>query len=406
MQFLGILVLILIVTTLVGHYSSRIGIPAVIGQLVVGIVLGPAILNWIQPNEFIHFFSEIGVIILMFIAGIESDLKLLKKYLKPSFLVAIIGVIVPMSMAYGIGIFYKMSNSESLFLSIIFAATSVSISVAVLKELNVLQGKAGATILGAAVVDDILAVIILSVMISLVGTGSNSNSLLITFGGQILFFIAIYFVVKFLAPIMAKLGQNLFVPVGPTLMAMILCFGMAYLADLLGLSSVVGAFFAGIAISQTEVRNEVDKSIEPIGFAIFIPVFFVSIGLNMKLTGLGSYIDFIAILTLTAVISKLFGAGLGAKLSHFTISESYMVGAGMVSRGEMALIIAQIGYQSKLISSSYYSAIITAIILTTLLAPFLLKHSAKLSSKNNVIFDPNDIDFEAENRFINANLYD
>lgn len=406
MQFLGILVLILLATTFIGHFSSRIGIPAVIGQLIIGIVLGPAILNWIQPNEFIHFFSEIGVIILMFIAGIESDLKLLKKYLKPSFLVAIIGVIVPMTMAYSIGLLYKMSNSESLFLSIIFAATSVSISVAVLKELNVLQGKAGATILGAAVVDDILAVIILSVMISLVGTGSNSTSLVITFGGQILFFIAIYFVVKFLAPIMAQLGKKLLVPVGPTLMAMVLCFGMAYLADILGLSSVVGAFFAGISISQTDVRNEVDRSIEPIGFAIFIPVFFVSIGLNMKLTGLGDHIAFIAILTFTAVISKLFGAGLGAKLSSFSFSESYMVGAGMVSRGEMALIIAQIGYQSKLITSSYYSAIITAIILTTLLAPFLLKHAAKSSSKTQSIIDQNEIDFEAENQFINANLYD
>ncbi|WP_125763396.1 cation:proton antiporter [Companilactobacillus hulinensis] len=382
MGFLGVLVIILITTTIVGHYSSRIGIPAVIGQLLVGIVLGPAILNWVRPSEFIHVFSEMGVIILMFIAGIESDLKLLKKYLKPSILVAILGVIVPVVLTYGLGIMFNLGFKESLFISVIFAATSVSISVAVLKEMNVLNGKAGATILGAAVVDDILAVIILSVMVSLLGEGKESSSgtsLVMTFAMQLLFFIAIYFVVKFLAPYMAKIGEKLFVPVGPTIMALILCFGMAYLADLIGLSSVVGAFFAGIAISQTKVLEEVDHSIEPIGYAIFIPVFFVSIGLNMTLNGIQHDLWFIIILTIIAILSKLVGAGLGARLSKFTFAESYMVGAGMVSRGEMALIIAQIGYQSKLISSDYYSAIISAIILTTLLAPFLLKHAAKLS---------------------------
>ncbi|KRK81317.1 cation:proton antiporter [Companilactobacillus nodensis] len=380
MVFLGILVLILITTTIVGHYSSRIGVPAVIGQLLVGIILGPAILNWVKPTEFIHVFSEMGVIILMFIAGIESDMQLLKKYLKPSFLVAILGVIVPVVLTYGVGTMFHMNATESLFLSVIFAATSVSISVAVLKELDVLNGKAGATILGAAVVDDILAVIILSVMVSLLGGGKNSSggpSLLITFAEQIIYFVAIYFVVKFVAPYMAKIGEKLFIPVGPTIMAMILCFGMAYIADLIGLSSVVGAFFAGIAISQTKVRDEVDRSIEPIGYAIFIPVFFVSIGLNMTLNGIEHDLWFIVVLTLVAIISKLFGAGLGARVSKFSMNESYMVGAGMVSRGEMALIIAQIGYQSKLISSDYYSAIIAAVILTTLIAPFLLKHAAK-----------------------------
>lgn len=140
MGFLGILVLILIATTIVGHYSSRIGVPAVIGQLLIGIVLGPAILNWVKPTEFIHVFSEMGVIILMFIAGIESDMQLLKKYLKPSFLVAILGVIVPVVLTYGVGMMFHMNAVESLFLSVIFAATSVSISVAVLKELNVLNG--------------------------------------------------------------------------------------------------------------------------------------------------------------------------------------------------------------------------------------------------------------------------
>ncbi|MCD2257327.1 cation:proton antiporter [Agrilactobacillus fermenti] len=382
MTFLGILALILIATSLVGHFSARIGIPSVIGQLIVGIILGPALLNWVHPDEFIHIFSEIGVIILMFMAGIESDLGLLKKYLRPSFIVAILGVVLPVLGTFGVAEMFQMNFKESIFLGVIFAATSVSISVAVLKELNVLSGKAGATILGAAVVDDILAVVILSVMVSLLGgtagdAASNGPGLLVTSVEQILYFIAIYFVVKFVAPFFAKIGERLYLPVGQTIMAVILCFGMAYIADLIGLSSVVGAFFAGIAISQTSAKQVVDAHIEPIGYAVFIPVFFVSIGLNMKLDGITSDIWLIVILTVVATITKLVGAGLGAYLSKFDLRTSYMVGAGMVSRGEMALIIAQIGYQAKLISSEYYAAIIAAIILTTLLAPFLLKSAVK-----------------------------
>ena len=148
---------------------------------------------------------------------------------------------------------------------------------------------------------------------------------------------------------------------------------MAYVAELVGLSDVVGAFFAGIAISQTSAKETVDHHIEPVGYALFIPVFFVSIGLNMSFNGLGKQLGFIAVLTVVAVLSKQLGAGAGAKLAGFTGASSLAVGAGMVSRGEMALIIAQIGYQAKLMSASRYSAIVAAIILATLLAPFLLR---------------------------------
>lgn len=374
MAFLGSLTLILIVTTVVGHFSARVGIPAVIGQLLAGILLGPAVLNWVRPGEFIHIFAEIGVIILMFMAGIESDLQLLKKYLKPSVIVACLGVLIPIGGTLLIGPLFGIHGKENWFIAVIFAATSVSISVAVLKELNILSGKAGATILGAAVVDDVLAVVILSVMVSLMGTATGgSSNLALTFAEQLLFFVGLYFVVRFIAPYLAKLGNKLFMPVGPTLMAVILCFGMAYVADLIGLSSVVGAFFAGIAVSQTKVKKTVDQHIEPIGYAIFIPVFFVSIGLNMTLSGIQHDWLLILVLTVVAVVTKLIGAGLGARVSKFDWQTSYLVGAGMVSRGEMALIIAQIGYQAKLLSTDYYSAIVSAIILTTLIAPFMIK---------------------------------
>lgn len=225
-----------------------------------------------------------------------------------------------------------------------------------------------------------LAVVLLSIMVSLIGTKAGTDTqipLALTFLEQLIYFAAIYFVMRFIAPLLARLGTKLLNPVGPTIMAMILCFGMAYIANLIGLSAVIGAFFAGIAIAQTHVAHEVDQSIEPIGYAIFIPVFFVSIGLSMSLAGIEHDLLLIIVLTIVATLTKLLGAGSGAKWAGFSSNEAYLVGAGMVSRGEMALIIAQIGYQSKLISDDYYSAIITAIILTTLLAPLLLKHAAR-----------------------------
>jgi len=376
MELLRDLTLILLATTIVGHYSTRIGIPAVIGQLLVGVIMGPAMLGWLKLNGSLESFAQVGVIILMFIAGLESDLQLLKRYLKPSVLVAILGVIVPVAGSYLVAISYNLPLTESLFISIIFAATSVSISVEVLKEMNALNSREGTTILGAAVVDDVLAVVILSVLVSTTGTavgGHTSSNLLVTTILQVIYFMAIYLVVRWLAPYMVKSGERVLIPMGPTLMAIILCFGMAYVAETVGLSDVVGAFFAGIAISQTSARSVVDRHIEPVGYAVFIPVFFVSIGLNMDFNGLNKQLGFIAVLTIVAILTKLIGAGGGAKIAGFSWDSSAAVGAGMVSRGEMALIIAQIGFQAKLMSPVRYSAIVAAIILATLVAPFLLR---------------------------------
>ena len=389
MELLRNLTLILLATTIVGHYSTRIGIPAVIGQLLVGVVIGPAMLGWISLTHVLESYAELGVIVLMFIAGLESDLKLLKRYLKPSVLVALMGVLIPVIGTYLVGMLYHLGTVESLFISVIFAATSVSISVEVLKEMNALNSREGTTILGAAVVDDVLAVVILSVLVSTTGTAvgdsaAASSSLVLTTIEQIVYFAAIYFVVRWVAPYMAKIGDRLLIPMGPTLMAIILCFGMAYVAEFVGLSDVVGAFFAGIAISQTSAKSTVDRHIEPIGYALFIPVFFVSIGLNMDFNGLGKQLGFIAVLTIVAVLTKLIGAGGGAKMAGFSLASSTAVGAGMVSRGEMALIIAQIGYTAKLMSPVRYSAIVAAIIIATLVAPFLLRVTMDHAHKGEV----------------------
>lgn len=383
MEFLGTLSLVLITTAFAGHFSRRIGIPAVIGQLLVGILLGPAVLGWIHQNAFMHFFSEIGVIILMFIAGLESDLGMLKKYLKPATAVAISGVIFPIVLVYFFGKLFHFNNEQAIFLGVTFSATSVSISVEVLKELKKLNTKEGTTILGAAVIDDIISVIILSVLVSMFSNvasaqgGHQSSSLGMNFLLDAAYFVVIYFLFKWIAPKMMKIGEMLSISSSVVLMSLVLCLSMAWLAEQVGLSDVVGSFFAGVAIAQTPYKKEVDSNIEPIGYAVFIPMFFVSIGLNMTFKGFIDDLLFIIPLTLLALLTKWLGCGLGAKMLGMNFDSMNIIGSGMVSRGEMALIIAQIGFQAHLLSSEFYSGVIFVVILTTLAAPFMLKAAIK-----------------------------
>lgn len=382
MNYIGEIALILFATTIAGALSQRIGIPSVIGQLLVGILLGPALLNWIRPGELLTAGAEIGVIILMFMAGLESDLKLLKKYFKPAISVATMGVILPMICFYIYGVLMHQNFERAIFWGVVFAATSVSISVEVLREFGKLNTKEGATILGAAVVDDIMAVLILSVFVSMFSSGSRSEpNLLLSIGEQLAYFVMVYVVIRWIAPFLIRLFEHLPVPQSVPIMSLIICLGMAYLADLTGLSAVIGAFFAGIAVAQTTAREEVETNISPIGYAFFVPIFFVSIGIEMRFDHFWSNILLILGMTIVAVLSKLIGGGLGAKVLGFSFNSSYVVGAGMVSRGEMALIIAQIGYQAKLLAPELYSELIVVIILSTVIAPLLLKHAiARLDS--------------------------
>ena len=388
MEFLGTLCLVLITTSLAGHFSRRIGIPAVIGQLLVGILIGPAVLGWVHNNAFMHTFSEIGVIILMFIAGLESDLGMLKKYFKPALAVAFSGVVFPVVLIYFFGKLFHFSFEQAIFLGVTFSATSVSISVEVLKELKRLKSKEGTTILGAAVIDDIISVIILSVLVSMFSNvakaqgGHHSSNLWMSFLLDALYFVMIFFLFEWIAPKMMRLGEHLKVASSVTLMSIVLCLGMAWLAEQVGLSDVVGAFFAGVAIAQTPYKQEVDSNIEPIGYAVFIPMFFVSIGLNMTFKGFFDDLIFIVSLTILALITKWLGCGLGAKVLGMNYDSMNIIGSGMVSRGEMALIIAQIGYEAHLLSSEYYSGVIFVIILTTFAAPFMLKAAIKRQMRN------------------------
>ncbi len=380
MAFVGGLAFLLVATTLAGHFARRLGLPAVVAEILVGVVAGPAVLGLMHSNTLITTFSDIGVILLMFLGGLESDLALLKRYLRPAIIVAVAGVIAPVLLIGLASHLFGFSWFEAIFIGVIFSATSVSISVEVLKEYGALGTREGATILGAAVADDIIGVILLSIMIALMGNAGDATTaapLWVTLLMQVAFFVGCYALIFWVAPVLVQLSGRILMTASPIIMALVICFTMAWLADQVSLSGAVGAFFAGVAVAQTNLKKQAATSIEPIGYAVFIPVFFVSVGLDVTFSGLRDSLVFVVVMTLLGVLTKLIGCGLGARISGFRDRSNYVIGAGMISRGEMALITAQIGFSAHLLRSAYYSDIILVIILVTLIAPFMLKHALR-----------------------------
>jgi Kef-type K+ transport systems, membrane components len=376
MKFITLLALMLFLTLIVSHLFNRLNLPAVVGQLILGVILGKGVLDIVKPTAEVELFADIGVILLMFLAGLESDLKLLRKHLLPSINVAICGVILPVALTLGTALIFGINVKESIFMSVVFAATSVSISVEVLKSLNYLSSTSGTVILGAAVADDILAITILSVMSGTLTGSFSLNKLLMLLGLWIFFGILIVVFHKWVIPELMKLSEYVDATHAPTIFALVICFIMAFIADKVQLDSVLGAFVAGIAVSNSKDYNEkINQNIELIGYSVFIPIFFISIGLNLEFSSFIHDFWLIALFTITGILGKLFGAGFGARLSGFDMKDSYVIGSGMISRGEMALIVAQVGYGVHLLSDEYYSTVIISVILITIIAPFFLKHS-------------------------------
>lgn len=392
MTYLAELFVILLLTKIAAHYSVKLKMPSVIGELLVGIIIGPAMLNWIHPTTFINYFSELGVIVLMFIAGLEGDLKLLIKYWAPALTVATLGVIVPTGTAFLLcHNLFNFSVKASVFMGLVLSATSVSITIQVLKEMHRLNTRAGAIICGAAVADDIICVILLGIASSIYGTSQHESIWLMVLK-MFLFFVIVLLIGKFIVPKFLSIFQDLNATESDTAGAMILCFGTAALAVMMGMSDVLGAYFAGLAISETDFEDHLEDKIEPIGYAVFIPVFFVSIGLQISFKGMQNDIIFIILLIITAILGKQIGCGLAAKMFHLTWTESNVVGAGMVSRGEMALVVANVALSSHLIDQNHYTAMILVTVITTLVAPlilklFILKSNKKVAAKDAVSID-------------------
>lgn len=347
------------------------------GELIAGILVGPAVLHLLAPSMFIHYFSSIGVIMLMFIAGLEGDLRQLLHYWAPSLTVATLGVILPTVTAYLLcHDVFGFDFKTAAFIGLVLSATSVSITVQVLREMGYSNTRESQIILGAAVADDIICIILLGISVQLVGSKSSSSlssEVISMVLPQVLFFIIILLVGKYIVPkflmIFDKMGISESLPTA----ALIICFGFAAIAVKCGMSDVLGAYCAGLAISQTKYEEALAPKIEPIGYAVFTPVFFISIGLEVSFKGLGNDLWFIVSLIIVAVLGKQLGCGIGAKLFNLNWKEANIVGAGMVSRGEMALVVIKVALSAGLIDKSYFTALILVTVITTLLAPLLLK---------------------------------
>lgn len=371
MEFIIQLAIIIVSTKIAGDVSVRMGQPSVLGKLIVGIIIGPALLGWIDESVTLETFSYIGVLLLMFFAGLETDLKELNRNRNASIAVAVGGIIVPFATGYFLGEYFGMNNSHSLFLGLLLSATSVSISVQTFKELGKFKSKESATVLGAALVDDILVVIFLAILMSLLTASDISLTLVI--GKKVLFFAIAGLIAWKVIPLLMKGFARLKINEPIISGGILICLGLSIFAEGLGVAGIIGAFLAGVGISQTSFKREIEHKLEPIAYAIFVPVFFVSIGLSIRFDGIQENLMFTILLSLLAIASKLIGSGLGARLTGFNNRSSLIIGAGMVSRGEVALIIASIGLSAGLLTDSYFTSVIIAVIVSTIASPPLLK---------------------------------
>lgn len=377
MSILLAIILILISSTFLGKFVERFNVPSVVGQLLAGIILGPAVLNLLQVNEMLDTFSELGVILLMFIAGLECNLQLLKKYLTPAFLVGCLGVIIPLGtfFLFAIGVL-KLDNLPAVFLGLIFSATSVSISAAVLSARKKLDTVAGSVILGAAVVDDIIVIMLLSVMTSFASSG-NLDLGSLTFwwefvGLKVVFFVGIFLFWKLINAKFNDWFEKLNLAHKTAIIPVILCLVGAYFAEATGMSDVIGAFLVGMILSTQRRQKDMMEPVESIGQSFFIPIFFAVIGLNLSLTGVLAQWPVLIGLTILAFLTKIVGSYVASRGSKLGREDSTIISIGMISRGEMALIIVEIGRHLHLLEESLLAIVILVIILTTVFSPLLL----------------------------------
>ncbi|MCL2251451.1 MAG: cation:proton antiporter, partial [Treponema sp.] len=377
-----IIALILLTTKAFSIAMKRIHMPQVIGALIAGVLLGPAVFNLIDPNvemyKSISVIAEIGVILLLFAAGLETDFRQLKGVLKPALLVSILGVVVALGGGFGLAILFSktlgLSMFQSFFIGVVIASMSTSITVEALSEMGKLKTKTGTALLGASVFDDILVIVVLAVTL---GVGSNGFSLLSL--GIILIKIIAFFAFAVGAGLLVnKLFNWAYARMGEkrrfTVFAIAYCFLMAYLAELFGLADITGAYIAGVAFCSTRCVEYLESKTHWLSYMFFTPVFLANIGIHTSFKGMtSSMILFTVLLVVTAILTKFLGCGLGAKLSKFTNRESAQVGAGMVARGEVSFIVASKGIALGYLGSIMYPSIIMVVLVTVLITPLLLK---------------------------------
>lgn len=383
-HFLLDLALILLSTKALGLLTKKVSMPQVVGALLAGLILGPGMLNILTETSFIEELSEIGVIVLMFSAGVETDIKELKKTGAASMIIACLGVLIPVIGGIAVAYFFNRPDMivsdaqapimlQNIFIGVVLTATSVSITVETLKEMGKLNTKTGNAILGAAIIDDILGIIALTIITSFADSSVQMGQVFLKMALFFIFSIVIGVIVHYLYQkwtATAEKDLRRFV-----VAAFVFCLLMSYIAEVaFGVADITGAFIAGLIISNTKRTTYIEARFSTLSYLMLSPIFFASIGIKCKLPPMNSIvIGFSILLVLVAVLTKIIGCGLGAKLCGFTNREAIQVGSGMVSRGEVALIVATKGAAVGLLGSNFLGPIVIMVVATTIIAPILLR---------------------------------
>jgi Kef-type K+ transport system membrane component KefB len=371
LEMLPLLAAILIGAKLAGRLSQRFGLPAVFGELLLGLAIGPSLFNLIQPSEPLALLAEIGVILLMFRAGLETDLVQMRQVGGVAMIVALGGVLLPLGGGFLLATSFGFGVLPALFVGAVLTATSVSISAEVLRELGQFRSRAGATIMGAAIIDDVLGVMVLSIVLGLAGSGDP----LLAIGKMVLFFPIAWIIGDRLLPWLVKIehhagGREAVLAI---LLGLVLLF--AWAAESLGsVAAITGAYLLGIVVARhTDEEHVVHHGTAALGYAFVVPIFFVNIGLTANATTLGAAPLFTLLLLLLALAGKVVGCGVGALLGRFGRRESIQVGVGMIARGEVALVMVAAGRAAGLVDDTLFSAVIVMTLVTTLVTPPLLR---------------------------------
>src|SRR5688572_18706942 len=382
LQLAFLLTIILLAAKLAGYLSVRLGQPSVLGELLVGILLGPSVIDmlhfpFIDPAlaHTIEELGELGVLLLMFIAGLVLHLDELTRNTRVAAYGGFLGVLVPTALGWGAGRLFGLDNATAIFLGLTLGATSVSISAQTLMELKVLRSRVGLSLLGAAVFDDILVILSLSIFLAVAtGTGSIGGILLILI--RMIAFLALSVAFGlWVLPLLMRRIAHLPISQGVLTLALVVMLAYGLAAELLGgMAAITGAFIAGLMMARSGERERVEHGVHALAYGLFVPIFFINIGLSVNARSLQiEMLWFTLVIILTAIIGKWLGAGIGAKLGGLNLRESVQLGAGMVSRGEVGLIVANVGINQGLVSSDEFSAIVGMVLFTTLVTPPILR---------------------------------
>ena len=379
-RYLLDLALILLSTKVLSLVTKRFKLPQVVGSLLAGLILGPAVLNIIHETDFIKQLAEVGVIVLLFNAGLESNLSEFKKSGKTSFIVAAMGVMIPLIggtiLAYCIN-HGKVENVsvfvQNIFIGSVLTATSVSITVETLRELGKVSTSVGNIIVGAAIIDDVLGMLVLTIITSLAGSSVSVIKVIVKIVGFFIFSIIVGIITyKLFNKWVDKydIDKRRFV-----IVSFVICLLLSFSAEeFFGVADITGAYIAGLVLSSNKETIYITKRFETLSYILLSPVFFASVGLNVKLPDLNGKIVIITIaLIVVAILTKIIGCGLGAKLCGYNNMESIQIGSGMVTRGEVTLIIASKGLALGLMSSYFLTPVILMVVFTSIFTPILLK---------------------------------